>query len=823
MTANAPTLDQWRSLFARAALVKKMAPWEWMEEIDLFGVQDPDSGSVDFVSVMGMAGEHFAVALYRGPGALRDFLELHDAPPIESPERIMEIPQLQLSFEDREFLDDDDRKLIKKMDLRFRGAHAWPQFRAFHPGFFPWFLEAEEARLLDLVLEQLLDVAPRFDRDPQLLLTQIPNTFLVRVPEGGVWRDRYLPIPPPEPPPEPIPLDPFTLSRFQRLASSPRILEVDLFHFWSPAREEEDQRPYYPYVLALVDASSSEIVSFDMLTPLPSLEEMRRSAPLSLLEQFEKLGNLPREIRVRSPRLFTALGPATEALSIALELQPSLPFLEQVKEHLTQAAGAGFDPSLVPVDFDPGGSPPFDAEEEGAAFSPDLFPAFPFATDADEDEGFGEFLASAFADFFMEGPVDPLDTMAAILPRKSGSLPTADIDFHAILSAATIDADGPGSILGDFAALIDAIPAKGVEVTMSARLPKLHFVAALNQRLAHPLALGLQRPQPKSYPNVCGLYMLLRATGLGHLRDGRHLQLDADLLNSWRHLNPTEQYFVLLESWLLRSDLELVGERTHPLYNPIRLWSDFHLDIPGAGLPVADHYEKYNGLNYAPGLPNLALMELFGLLTLEYAPSAAGEGWRIQRAARTPFGDGLLARLFDYLSTQWQEPTGEPPAPGRLQPVFKPFFPEWVAHLSIPREDFSEETHIFKVSVAPEIWRRLAAPAGGNLAQLAAGILDAFDFDHDHLYSFLCKSRTGTTFRINHPQLGEPLFADQVRIGDLPLQPTDSMTFLYDFGDEWEFRLQLERLEAPDRRRKKPTLLESHGEAPEQYPDWDEY
>jgi len=601
------------------------------------------------------------------------------------------------------------------------------------------------------------------------------------------------------------------------------VLEVDLFHFWSPAREEEDDRPYYPYVLVLVDASNAMIVSFDMLTPLPSLEEMRRSAPLNLLEQFEKIGSLPREIRVRSPRLFTDLGPTAEALSISLELLPSLPFLEQVKEHLTQTAGAGFDPSLVPVDFGPGGLPPFDAEEDGPVFSPNLLPAFPFASAADEEEGFGQFLAGAFADLFMEDAIDPLDAMGVTLSHQSGSLPTADIDFYSILDATTIDAAGPGSILRDFAALIDAIPARGVEVTNSARLPKLRFVADLNEQLAHPLHLGLQRPQPKSYPNVCGLYMLLRATGLGHLRDGRHLQLDADLLNSWRHLSPAEQYFALLESWLLRSNLELVGERTHPLYNPIRLWADFHLDIPEEGLPIADHYEKNNALNYTPGLPNLALMELFGLLALEYAPSAPGESWRIQRAARTPFGDGLLARLFDYLSTEWQEPTGEPPAPGRLQPVFQPFFPEWVAHLSIPGESFTEEMHIFKVSVAPKIWRSLAAPAGGNLAQLADAILDAFAFDHDHLYSFLCESRTGTPLRVNHPQLDEPLFADQVRIGDLPLQPTDTMVFLYDFGDEWEFHLLLERFEPPDRRRKKPILLESHGEPPDQYPDWDEY
>ena len=34
--------------------------------------------------------------------------------------------------------------------------------------------------------------------------------------------------------------------------------------------------------------------------------------------------------------------------------------------------------------------------------------------------------------------------------------------------------------------------------------------------------------------------------------------------------------------------------------------------------------------------------------------------------------------------------------------------------------------------------------------------------------------------------------------------------------------VKLERVEATDRKAKKPRIVESHGEAPEQYPDWDE-
>ncbi len=51
------------------------------------------------------------------------------------------------------------------------------------------------------------------------------------------------------------------------------------------------------------------------------------------------------------------------------------------------------------------------------------------------------------------------------------------------------------------------------------------------------------------------------------------------------------------------------------------------------------------------------------------------------------------------------------------------------------------------------------------------------------------------------------------------------MKLTYDFGDNWRFDVKLVRIDPPDARSKKarkPRILESHGKAPEQYPNWDE-
>ena len=69
--------------------------------------------------------------------------------------------------------------------------------------------------------------------------------------------------------------------------------------------------------------------------------------------------------------------------------------------------------------------------------------------------------------------------------------------------------------------------------------------------------------------------------------------------------------------------------------------------------------------------------------------------------------------------------------------------------------------------------------------------------------------------------LEEALIASEVLVGELSLSLGQTMTFLFDFGDNWEFDLLLEAIEA-DHDREKAEILEGHGEAPEQYEYYDE-
>src|SRR5262249_42528582 len=110
---------------------------------------------------------------------------------------------------------------------------------------------------------------------------------------------------------------------------------------------------------------------------------------------------------------------------------------------------------------------------------------------------------------------------------------------------------------------LDYVDKKGVKAGGKYNLLPIAAIPVLDPQLAHPLRLQLQRPQLKSHPYLQGLHLLLRSSGLGKVEgqgDKARLVIDPATLESWNALNPTEQYFSLLEAWLLVSRSDMIGE-----------------------------------------------------------------------------------------------------------------------------------------------------------------------------------------------------------------------------------------------------------------------
>jgi hypothetical protein len=290
----------------------------------------------------------------------------------------------------------------------------------------------------------------------------------------------------------------------------------------------------------------------------------------------------------------------------------------------------------------------------------------------------------------------------------------------------------------------------------------------------------------------------------------------------WEGLNPTERYGTLLETWLLRGLPEIIGERGRfraRVPNTFIEWQWFFFRIPDEGLPVAGDKEVEDVLRFTPGWHNLGLLELFGLISVRHGPPEPGKGWRIERIDRAPLGDALLALLragsFGDFGNILSLKAGEKMRFGVLQPALQPYFPEWRNNLSVPERAFREGTYVFKVSWG-RMWRRIAIPAGHTLDALASAVLNAIAFSHDHLYEFTYQNRFGVLEHVSHPYVEEGPWTRDVLVGDVPLRVGQTMTYVFDFGDWWEFDVTLERVD-PGMAIEKPVVLEKHGEPPEQY------
>ncbi len=330
---TSPTLKEWKRLYDLMAQVKELAPWEWMEEDDIFGIQISGIKELGFVSVMGTLGEHLAVAVYQGVKGLGGFWQMHSMGPKLTPEFALQIPQVQASFEDRELITKEDRDVMKQLGVKYRGAKAWPQFRSYRPGCFPWFIEKDEARILTCALEQVLEMAPRFRENPDIFMPATDQDYLVRVNNNGIWEDSVQQVVLREEKILDLQMNDEALAHLRTLMPGKFILEIDFYMMEEPVQEKRNERPFFPFILMLADHESGMIVGIDMLTPLPSLEEMWSEIPAIVVEKLAD-GLPPREIHIKDDMLYILLQSVAEEAGFNLKKQPRLKQIDRAKKEL---------------------------------------------------------------------------------------------------------------------------------------------------------------------------------------------------------------------------------------------------------------------------------------------------------------------------------------------------------------------------------------------------------------------------------------------------------------------------------------------------------
>ncbi|MDO8733832.1 MAG: hypothetical protein Q7K21_01570 [Elusimicrobiota bacterium] len=144
-----------------------------------------------------------------------------------------------------------------------------------------------------------------------------------------------------------------------------------------------------------------------------------------------------------------------------------------------------------------------------------------------------------------------------------------------------------------------------------------------------------------------------------------------------------------------------------------------------------------------------------------------------------------------------------------------------------------EKVFVFKVSPIGDssVFRELALLETQTLYSFAEAIIDSFDFDLDHCFGFFNNVKNWYRAERQYElfkDVGEECKPDTKGVKKTKLREAffedKKLLFLFDYGDEWKFIVELVREEKSScaSNKKYPLLLQKIGSLPEQYPDFEE-
>ena len=145
----------------------------------------------------------------------------------------------------------------------------------------------------------------------------------------------------------------------------------------------------------------------------------------------------------------------------------------------------------------------------------------------------------------------------------------------------------------------------------------------------------------------------------------------------------------------------------------------------------------------------------------------------------------------------------------------------------------SNDTFILRAGLDGEmsIFREIEIEPSKSLYRLAEAIVAAFGFDFDHAFGFYSGLKPSTLMR-TLPRY--ELFADmgdaapgvgsvkKTRISQAFAEVGHTMIFLFDYGDDWHFRVSLKAKGTKLAKTRYPRVIATRGDAPPQYPDPDD-
>ena len=341
--------------------------WQQFYDDELFAVKLSD-GEIGYCCVMGMIGQHNALALYVGDESYQSYQHLRNTDQDRMTEQMIgELATsqncLQCSFETKDMLSDAEleevRRYAEAHGKTLRGKNAFPQFTKYSPGRFPWHYDSEldEQRICDalsaaVALKKMLRNYSKEDLG-FYSVDEEPKKIPMLAFTDGRWIMKYTPLPAAEMRyPEPVLANDVTAARIKRKAKA-GVWECGMLRLPNPVQEEghEDEAPYYPLALIFVELEN-QMVQQPIVTNGEDPDEMLNEFADYLLT----LKTVPRTIRCGDDRSYALLKDLCAKTGITPERTDEPEALDDVIEdlldHMSELQDEEIGPDEIEEMFD---------------------------------------------------------------------------------------------------------------------------------------------------------------------------------------------------------------------------------------------------------------------------------------------------------------------------------------------------------------------------------------------------------------------------------------------------------------------------------------
>lgn len=312
-------LERWRYLYQITSEIKQLKPWEFLWDMDLIAIELPDHDDPVFCSIMGRGGDCFGIGVYVGVEGLADIMWLSDEQASYIPPQFMMFEQTSLScyFGNREEIPPEQKKLMKDLELKFRGKGQWIYFESFQKGYYPFMPDADEVELLIETYENLLVVLKDLI-DGELHVAFEQGEILLRQYDKQTkqWTNMTAPLPLVHKEFPVIELqDQLLKKRMKNQNMTPNIIEMDLIYLGTKMKDKEFDRPINPLLFVAADATNGMVLSCDLISP--NQDEVQEI--LNFFVNYVMERGRMRKIKLRNPKIAGVLQSVCEYCGIKIE------------------------------------------------------------------------------------------------------------------------------------------------------------------------------------------------------------------------------------------------------------------------------------------------------------------------------------------------------------------------------------------------------------------------------------------------------------------------------------------------------------------------